>query len=182
MSEAKKDLSAQAGAENMVELENMEDIEPRIYELGYHVISSVSPEDLPKEAARVKEAIASLGGAVLSEEEPKLTMLAYGIAKTIGNKHVSFDSAYFGWVKFEAEGKTPALLKKTLDASGAILRFIIIKTVRENTLVRKSLLFAKTEKPTGKEAEIIESKRVPEESGPIDEEALNKRIEELVIQ
>jgi len=171
-------------AENNGEISRIagaEDEEARIYEVGYHLVPTISPDDLPKEAARVKDALALNGGAVISEEEPKLASLAYRIAKTVENRHVLFDSAYFGWVKFTAPQSAPAALKKALDANTAILRFIIIKTVRENTLVRKSLFFARRPEKEG-ESEIITKKSAPEESGPIDEAALDKQLEELVIE
>lgn len=175
MSEA-KETSAEAR-----ETEEMEGVDSRIYEVGYHLLPSISPDDLPKEAAQVKERIVSSGGTVISEEEPKLMSLAYPIAKSLENRHVSFDSAYFGWVKFEAGHAAPAALKKMLEASGVVLRFIIIKTVRENTLIRKSLFFAKRPEKEG-ESEIIVKKSEIEESAPIDEAALDKKIEELVVE
>lgn len=168
---------------------DMDAAEPRIYEVGYHLTSHVSEDALPVESAKVKEAIASQGGIVLSEEEPKLTPLAYRIDKRVGNKRTWFDSAYFGWVKFEGEPAAVMKLKKFMEENENILRFLIIKTVRENTMVKKSLLLAKPpvvtpnspskafEKEGGEE-----KSEAPAPAPIVDEEALDKQIEDLVIQ
>ncbi|MCI0542206.1 30S ribosomal protein S6 [bacterium] len=162
--------------------------EARIYEVGYHLISNLSEEALPSESAKIKDGIVSLGGMILSEEEPKFLQLAYRMDKTVGNKRVWFDGAYFGWVKFEAGSGIPLKLKKFLEENENILRFLITKTVRENTMVKKSLLLAKppvvSPPSLGKSLERESGEEKSESSAlPIvDEEALDKQIDDLVIQ
>ena len=181
----------------------------RIYEVGYHLLPTVSAEDAPGEAAKIKEAIASFGGSVISEDEPKMMPLAYPIEKVIENKHARFESAHFGWVKFEAGSNTPSELKKFLEKNEMILRFLIIKTVRENTLARKPIVFDSEKRDGESERENARTHHgyghgrhdrtmgvassvsgsapekisgAPEAVAPvIDEAALDKQIDELVI-
>ncbi len=54
--------------------------------------------------------------------------------KVVGPKRDYYDTAYFGWIKYEAEPKAAAEIKKALDLSEKVLRYIIVKTIRENTI------------------------------------------------
>lgn len=171
-------------------MEGLDSADPRIYEVGYHLISNVPEESIPAESAKIKEVIVSFGGVILSEEEAKFLRLAYRVDKTVGNKRAWFDSAYFGWIKFEAEPGVPIKLKKFMEENKNILRCIIIKTVRENTMVKKSLLAAKppiissgafSDKSLDKDVS-AEKSDTPAPLPIVDEEALDKQIDELVIQ
>ncbi len=157
----------------------MDSTDPRIYEVSYHVLSTMPEEHLAEEASKIKEIIVSNGGIILSEEEPKLMTLAYAIDKVIANKRAWYESAFFGWVKFEAEPAAVAKLKKFLDENNNLLRSLIIKTVRENTMIKKSLLIAKKpligDEEKEKEAEKVE---IPQE---INEAEIDKQIEDLVV-
>jgi hypothetical protein len=104
--------------------------------------------------------------------------LAYPMYKVVSNKKTKFESAYFGWVKFDGDPKGVSKIKKALEAKENVLRFIIIKTVRENTLARKPAAFtSKPIKPAVKEE--IKPEDAPQE---INEVELDKTIEDLVIE
>ncbi len=105
-----------------------------VYEVGYHIVPTVSPENLPKEVDAIKAILGKVGATIISEEGPKMIPLAYEMLKVVGPKRDYFETAYFGWVKFEAEPAAAIELKKALDLSEKVLRFIIVKTVRENTM------------------------------------------------
>ena len=105
-----------------------------VYEVGYHIVPTVSPENLPKEVEAVKAILGKVGATIISEESPRMMTLSYPMLKVVGPKRDYFETAYFGWIKFEAEPKAAVELKKALDISEKILRFIIVKTVRGNTL------------------------------------------------
>src|SRR4051812_9140619 len=97
-----------------------------IYEVSYLLLD---------EGASVKEAVSSCGGEVISFEEPISIDLAYSMTKVVGTLRRKVTSAYFGWVKFELPAEKIAEVKKTLDGMESVLRYLIIKTVRENTLL-----------------------------------------------
>jgi len=107
----------------------------KIYEVGYHIVSSVSEENIPSEVEKIKSYLAKEKAVILSEEMPKLRPLAYSIKKAIGGSYKVFDKAYFGFIKFELGEEADI---KTIDSSmknnESVLRYIIIKTVRENTM------------------------------------------------
>ena len=73
----------------------------KIYEIGYHIISSVAEENIPAEVAKVKEYLAKENAVIISEEAPALRPLAYPIKKATGGAYKTYDKAYFGFIKFE---------------------------------------------------------------------------------
>lgn len=148
-----------------------------VYEVGYHIVPTVSPEHLPKEVDAIKAVLGNVGATVISEEAPKMMNLAYEMLKVVGPKRDYFKTAYFGSIKFESEPKAAVELKKALDLSDKVLRFIIVKTVRENTMHGyKFLKDAKdaSRRPTDKKADAPKAEGNPEE--------LDKSIEKLVIE
>lgn len=160
----------------------LEGADPRVYEIGYHVLPSFPEERLSEESAKLKEAIVSFGGVILSEEEPRLMALAYPIDKTIENKRTWFESAFFGWIKFEAGPEAIGQLKKLMEEDTSILRFIMVKTVRENTIVKKSVLAARKlpgiELPEGEDTKSSIA-AIPTE---VNEAEIDKQIEDLVVE
>lgn len=108
--------------------------EPRVYELGFHILPTVNEEDLGTERDALVAFITDLGGIVVSEEQAQLINLAYPMDKVINNKRNIFNQAYFGWIKFTLTGEGAESLKDQVDAQAAVLRSLIIKTVKENTI------------------------------------------------
>ena len=50
-----------------------------------------------------------------------------------GGHNDKYDTAYFGWIKFELEKSKVPELQKELKLNQDILRFILFKTVKEDT-------------------------------------------------
>ncbi len=147
----------------------------RIYEVGYLLTPVVAEEDVAIEYGNLKELVSSLGGEIISDDMPKRIELAYTIFKVIANVKHKFDMAYFGWVKFAMDADKVAELKKKLDLDTKIIRHLIIKTVRENTIASKRFV----------RGDVIR-RRTPvirantEEAIPINKEELDKEIDALV--
>ncbi len=135
----------------------------RVYEVGYLVLPSVPEEHIPEFTNNLKGVILREGGAVISEGEPLIRPLAYEMVKPLGTRNERYKSAYFGWVKFEVSPQGALEIKKSLDAMESLLRFILVKTVREAPQVEKTL--------EGEEDQSLK-----------DEPSLDKSIEELVIE
>lgn len=177
--ENSSDLSAEALAE----------AETQVYELGFHIISSVEEGKLPAEVDSIKASIEKQGGAFIAEEFPKKTALAYTITKDIEGKKQKFDTAYFGWVKFEMKTENIMNVKDDMDKNKNILRFLIIKTVKESTLAPKSAITTKEDlhAPTGapkqiKRKAVLKTDEKEKQEGPkMTEEELDKTIEELIV-
>jgi ribosomal protein S6 len=151
--------------------ETLSDAATKVFELGYLLVPTIPEENVAAEVESLKSSIEKLGGAFITEDFPKLRPLAFTMIKAIGSKRTRHDRAYFGWVKFEASSDKMPILKSQLDKNENILRFLIITTVRENTMVTQKVIF----KPT------VE-KKPGEEQPKMTQEEIDKTIDNLVVE
>ena len=112
----------------------------KVYELGIHLLPTLSEADVQVEFSKIKAQIEKLEGEFISESTPRLFTLAYEIPKTIKAQKRWYETAYFGWVKFELEAKNLAVFEKFVKELEDTLRYLIVKTVREDTIVSADLL------------------------------------------
>lgn len=166
------------------EIDNSDESETQVYELGFHILSSVEEEKVVEEVDSIKASIQKQEGVFVAEGFPKKIALAYTITKDIDSEKQKFDTAYFGWIKFEMKTENIMNVKDEMDKNKNILRFIIIKTVKESTLAPKSAMVAKEEalrqikrKPTLKVDE-----KGKKEGPKMTEAELDKTIEELIVE
>ena len=158
---------------------DVEDSELRIYELGYHIIPSIAEEAIPAEVSFVRTALEENDGTVISDSAPSQITLAYTMSRTENGKKEKFDTAHFGSIKFEMVPQQVLALKEKLDTNKNILRYIIFKTVKENTRSEIRIPIVKDEK---KPAPVAKPIRKPEVRVPISEEELDRTIEKLVVE
>jgi len=169
--------------EKKAEKENKQEKEGnnlQVYEVGYHIVSDVSIENLPNEVENIKNFLVKEGASIISEELPKMRELAYSIKKTVGGAKRNFDTAYFGWIKFDVGEASIAKIKKFLDENENILRFLLIKTVRENTLFSPKIPVAVLVK---EEIRAVKKDSAEKEiKSPISQEELDKTIDKLIAE
>ncbi len=158
----------------------------RIYEVGFLFVPTITEEALATDVGALKDSIGKHGVAFISEEFPKAIELAYTMDRTIDHKRQKYDRAYFGWVKFEADPEMLESIKKTLEANDKIIRFLIVKTVRENTLSRHTFSRHNANGNTdGKPKTVIsndEGNTPSAEAAPATEAEIDKQIEALVVE
>ncbi len=106
-----------------------------VYEASFLLVPTLSAEQVPGKVSAIKEALVSFGATIISDEDPVLIDLAYPMVKVVQTNRFKANEGYFGWVKFELGKDAVKLVKKMLDESPDVLRHLIIKTVRENTLL-----------------------------------------------
>lgn len=164
----------------------------RVYELGYHIGSSVAEDAVSVEVETLKSILAKHGGEIISEGNPEMIDLAYTIRKRFESGYQNFDRAYFGWIKFEGAGEKLEDLKEDLDDVDSVIRYIIVKTVRENTLYGEEVMKALKEEEEQSEedaGEVPKKSEAPktktgeeekEEKGEVVEEELDDKLDELV--
>ncbi len=155
---------------------------PAVYETSFIIEPALSEQDLKVTFTAFKSAVTEKGGVIVSEEAPKRRELAYMIVKSVLGKNKRYSAGFFGWVKYEIEPSKASAIKTYLEADLKIVRFLTVKTVRENTLVYQRTGFVPRndgERPTPKK--VIPS--VEEGAVPIliSEEELNKSIEKLIV-
>lgn len=113
----------------------MPDSPKQVYEVGFLLIPTIDEADLGKEFTAIKDATLKDGATFISEVVPKLQALSYQMRKKINAVYQKYNNAYFGWIKFEGSADNVSDLKKFLDSNLKVLRHMIVKTVKENTMV-----------------------------------------------
>ncbi len=143
-----------------------------IYELGFLLVPEISEEKLPEAFGALKQTLLDMGAIAVSEEFPKNIQLAYMMEKTVNNKILRYTEGWFGWIKFELEGEALASIESKLRGDANIIRFLLIKSVRENTIAAKRAFGVRRRtKGTG----------TNEESAPeMSKEEIDREIEALV--
>ena len=148
--------------------------EPQVYEVGFHIIPTIAEDDLGARVTAIRDVIEAQEGKMIADEYPKHMDLTYPMVKVAANKRAIYPAAYFGWMKFEVEPKGAKAIDLELKKDDNILRFLLVKTVRESTMAPKKMFAQKR----GEETRVVEEKV---EEVPMTEEELDKTIEELVI-
>jgi ribosomal protein S6 len=143
----------------------------RVYELGYLLVGSMPEENVAAKVGAIKDLLESKGAVSISEEFPRLITLGYEMSRPIGNKKTWFSEAYFGWMKFEGDPASNEEVAAILKRDEDVLRYLLISTVRENTIAGKRSMGASMKRPTRK----VENA----EETPIDEVEMEKKLEEL---
>ncbi len=160
----------------LMEEENKKDNDSRnsIYEVGYLMVPGIAEENVGAEVTNLKDKLTELGAVIISDEFPKMMELAYEMARSIKNKKQKFTYGYFGWVKFDATTESAVVIKDMLDKNEQLIRYLLVKTVRENTMSQKRVY---------NKSEGFKRKVTPkEEALPINEETIDKDIEALMVE
>ncbi|MBI2474324.1 MAG: 30S ribosomal protein S6 [Candidatus Taylorbacteria bacterium] len=154
------------GTEAAVETPVVEKTDRKIYEIGYHIVPSVQEDKLGTELSSLKDILEKNKATIISEESPKLRPLAYEMRKETAGKYQKYNTAYFGWFKFEATPDLVLVIEDAFKKQASILRYLLVKTVRENTMTAPKIpSYRRTEVPKfeeKKEAEQGEKKVVSE--------------------
>ncbi len=148
----------------------------RVYELGYLLVPTISEEDAPVIFGNLKELVSSLGGIAISDEMPKMISLAYAMVKVVSNVRNKFNNAYFGWIKFTMGTDAVLELKKKLNLDSNLIRFLILKTVKENTIAAKR--FVRGDMSHRKPRAVKNENNEP--VVPINKEEIDKEIDAMV--
>lgn len=156
-------------------MENDTKARTSVYEIGYLMVPSIAEENLGGEVTAFKDALTAKGVTFISDEYPRMMELAYEMSRSIMNKKQKFSYGYFGWVKFETTTEAAVVIKDMMDKNETFIRYLMIKTVRENTMSQKRAY--KTDGPRRKQATKTDA-----EQAPIDEEAVDKEIDALVLE
>jgi ribosomal protein S6 len=157
--------------------EAVEGSDAQVYELGYLLVPTIKEEDVPISFGNIKDLVASFGGVVVSDDMPKMIGLAYPMTKVVSNVRSKFNTAYFGWVKFTMSGAGVTDLKKKLDLDPNFVRFMIIKTVKENTIAAKRFVRGDM---MHKRGPAVKKNADEKDAAPIDKAEIDKEIDAMV--
>lgn len=124
---AKKDIEM---IDETNEEQDADHAEVRVYELGFHIDPELGSEGVKKVWDAIRLGIEK-NGTIVAEGMPQKIQLAYTVSRgeTAGRR--DFDSSFFAWIAYEANGAgheaVGALAKETLS----IFRFIDVRTDKE---------------------------------------------------
>jgi len=169
-------IKSMSEVENQNENEMEGESNERVYELGYLLVPNVEEVDVPVLYGNLKELVSSFGGVSIADEMPKMIPLAYSMVKVVANVRNKFNTAYFGWIKFTMDSSKVLELKKKLDLDPKIIRFLILKTVKENTIAAKRFVrgdMAHRRQP-------VKRSEDTENATPINKEEIDKEIDAMV--
>jgi ribosomal protein S6 len=120
-------------------------VDSRVYEISFIFDNKLNENTALDKASAIKQSIASLSGSFISEEVPYMRELAYEMIRVVNNVNVRFNEGYFGWIKFEMDADKVKEFEKNLKLDEEIVRYLVVKTVRENTVFTKRAPVIKAE-------------------------------------
>ncbi|MDE2079523.1 MAG: 30S ribosomal protein S6 [Patescibacteria group bacterium] len=150
-----------------------------IYEVGYHFLPTVPEEGLTGEVKKLHDFLTENGAEVVGDRFPQSVHLAYTITKRVAGKLERFSDAHFGWVAFEMPNANIARVKTWLDENPSVLRFLIVRTSRDEVAASLSggaMAHLPTVHANGN---IEKPKREAEEGGEVSEKALDEALESI---
>ncbi|MBV9349818.1 MAG: 30S ribosomal protein S6 [Patescibacteria group bacterium] len=153
----------------------IDDSRKGVYEIGYHIVPSVTEEAAIKSAKELSDLVKKYGGEIVGDRAPVRIQLAYTIEKRVSGKRSRFNEAYFGWIAFEATAGTIEEIKKNLDADASFLRYLVVVTDKD--AVAAALSGAVADVPVV--GDIGKPKREAEVGGEVSEVALNQALESM---
>jgi ribosomal protein S6 len=155
----------------------------KLYELGYLLVPTIAEENISTEAEAVKAIINKAEGEIVAEDSPKLISLAYSMVHGASGQKKKFDKAYFGWVKFNAEAAAAEFIKKVCHSDTRFLRFMIVKTVKDEPQTVAPRAHLKTVVASGPAVKEHVPTEIPAEADkkPVDEVELDKTLERLAV-
>jgi ribosomal protein S6 len=155
--------------------------EQTVYEVGYHVIPTVSEADLAGVVDSIRAVLTAQGAEIISEQAPEKLTLAYRIERAALGKVEKFTESYFGFIKFAASAEASLVISKTLSEMYEVLRFIVVHTTREDVVPpRRAAVFA-SDRLEGKTIE-KPAEEVVEKKEDVSEVELDKAVDALVTE
>lgn len=149
---------------------------PVIYEVGFHLVPTIAEDGVGAAVEKIRKSIGD-DAEFISEDYPTKTALAYVVERAAQGRREKYSEAWFGWIKFAQSAEKLPAIEAALTASTDVLRFLIIKTVREDIVAQKPRAVFASDRLEG---ETI--KRVPREaerSREVSEAELDKSIDAL---
>jgi ribosomal protein S6 len=102
--------------------------ESRVYELGFHIDPELPQEEVKKTYQSLREKASTL----VAEGEPQKIPLAYTISQKVqGGGRRDFDTAYFAWFAYEADGPEHEAIIEAAKAESRLIRYIDLRTDKE---------------------------------------------------
>lgn len=159
-----------------VEIEGLEDVgmEPRVYELGFHLDPELPQEEVKKAYQDIRGRIEGLG-TIIAEGEPVKVQLAYTISRMETTGRRDFNAAFFCWIAYEANAAAHDEIAAMARQDARVVRFLDIRTTVDEAKHAAEMqeLFAQqaAEGMMEEETVEVEAEQAPAAPAPAAEEA-----------
>jgi len=174
------------------EVEDKE-VKPQIYEIGYLLVPTTAEDDISKKVEAFRKTVESIKGRIIAEGKPVLKDLAYEMSIVVSNKKETYGSGYFGWIKFEGDTNQINVVNDDFKKDDEIIRFIIIKTVLEDSysIIEKIIAVENEQKNRAavkdkeKDEEKSSDSKKPKKGGEneiFSEEGIDETIDKLIAE
>lgn len=132
--------------------------ELRVYELGFHIDPELTADEAKKAYQGVR-AVAEAAGPIIAEGEPTKIPLAYTVSRGEVAGRRDFDSSFFAWIAYEANGEGHEKVVAAAKADSRIFRFLDIRTDKDAAKHAAEMfeLMTKVEPAEGAEGEVSEA-------------------------
>lgn len=166
----------------MEETENVTKIDSKTaYELAYLLSPFVPADEVEKTMADIfARSLGAAEAVVVTEQAPRMRALAYSIVKSINNKNTSFRDAYFGWIKFSAEGAAAKQIKEALDKEANIIRFLIVHALKPSPKAGFRR-FASDRRTPVVEGQVVNPIEVADKGVEMTKEEIDREIDTLLV-
>lgn len=147
------------------------DTTKKLYEVGYLLIPLISEDKIADEVNSLRLYVENAGGFIVSEEQPKMRKLAYEIKQRgMASKRSRFEDAYFGSIRFQATAEAALAINESFDKNGKVLRYLIIKPVKDSPRVARTSVGAKSK------SEVVDK----DKKVTMSEQELDREIDQLL--
>ncbi|QQR82857.1 30S ribosomal protein S6 [Candidatus Campbellbacteria bacterium] len=170
--------------EKQKHIEEDNDADSRLYELGFHVVPMVGDDGLAKEMDTLRSMLDAHNAKVLSEEWPQLMTLAYPLVCDIARTRHTCATAYFGWFVFEALPHHAHAIKEEMGKNEHILRHLLVKTYADAPVVKHPAHAGHVDHKAPEEKEDVKVEDVAPvapDAAPMTTEQMDVEIEKLVV-
>lgn len=151
-----------------------EEKEMNLYEVSFHLVSSLSSDEALAAHEKISALIGKAGGNIKTSQLPQERVLTYEMIKEAGGKKTYYTTSLFGFIIFEAPKEAAEEIGGKIKKEKHVLRHLLISLPKVALMPRERRI------PTTHREEI---KRVPETAPTkVDEATIDKTIEELVIE
>lgn len=153
-----------------------QDVERRVYELGYLAVSTLTAAQLEETLASVRKALETRGGSIIKEDAPEERMLAYTMYTRAQEKNIPHEKAFFGSFKFEVTPESAEDIRaNVLPGMHQFIRTLLFVTVAEDTRAKIAPEKLKEVKVTGTIGKSTKAAKTD-----VSESELDKTVDEIV--
>ena len=146
------------------------------YEFAFHILPTVTEEEVPAVFGDLKTLIDHAGGHIIQEEAPQHFDLAYTVVTHSEGKNFKYNHSFFGWVRFMSLPEHIEKLQAEIKHDGRVMRHIIIAlTKAEMEHPFKVFEVKRKHKPEVEKDE--EAPKVAEVVKEVSEEEIEKSLE-----